>query len=83
MHYHVLCLNESSTEDDLEKSYRKLALRSHPEKNKYLQSTAAFRMVNKTKQVLEDILSHNDAMRRTKEIEEYIQRQEEAWREEK
>ena len=25
-HYHVLCLNESSTEDDLEKSYRKLAL---------------------------------------------------------
>ena len=26
LHYHVLCLDESSTEDDLKKSYRKMAL---------------------------------------------------------
>ena len=39
-------------------------------------------MINEAKQVLEDILRHNDAMR-THEIEEDLQRQEEAWREDK
>ena len=38
-------------------------------------------MINEAKQVLEDVLCHNDAMRRTQEREEYPQRQEEAWRE--
>ena len=39
-------------------------------------------MINKAKQGLEDLLRHNDAMRRTQEREEYLQHQEEAWREE-
>ena len=38
-------------------------------------------MINKAKQRLEDVLSHNDAMRRTQKREKYLQRQEEAWRE--
>ena len=81
LQYNVLCLNESSTEDDLKKANRKLALRSHPEKNKHTQASANFRMINEDKQGLEDVLRHNDSMRRTQEIEEDIQRQEEAWRE--
>ena len=38
-------------------------------------------MINEAKEGLEDVLRHNDAMRRTHEIEEDLQRQEEAWRE--
>ena len=38
-------------------------------------------MINKSKEVLEDVLRHNDAMRRTQEIEEDLQRQEKSWRE--
>ena len=37
-------------------------------------------MINEAKQGLEDILHHNDAIKRTQEREEYDQHQEEAWR---
>ena len=40
-------------------------------------------MINEAKQVLEDVLRHNDAMRRTQEREEDLQRQEEPWIEDK
>ena len=46
LHHHILCLNESSTEDDLKKPHRKLALRSHPDKNKNPQASADFCMIN-------------------------------------
>ena len=82
LHYHVLCFNESSTKDDLEKDYRKLALRSH-QKNKYPQASTVMRMINEGKEGLEYVLRHNDAMRRTQEREEDLQRQEEAWRKDK
>ena len=36
-------------------------------------------MINEAKQGLEDVLRHNDATRRTQEIEGDIQLQEEAW----
>ena len=65
MHYHVLFFNESSTEDDLKNTYRKLALRYHPDKNKHPPNSAGFCMINKAKEVLEEVLRHNDAMRRT------------------
>ena len=40
-------------------------------------------MINEAKQGLEDVLRHNDAMRRNKEIEEDPQHQEEVWKEDK
>ena len=49
LYYHIICLNESSTQDDLKKSYRKLALRSHPNKNKHPQDSADFRIINEAK----------------------------------
>ena len=80
LHYDVICLDESSTEDDLEKAYRKLALRSHPDKNKHPQASADFLMINEAKQGLKKVLCHNDAMRRNQERGVDIQRQEEYWR---
>ena len=38
-------------------------------------------MIKEANQGLEDVLRHYDPMMRTQEGEEYIQRQEEAWRE--
>ena len=70
LHYHVPCLNEFSTEDDLKKAYRKLALRSHPGENKHPQASAAFCMINEANQGLEDVLRHNDVIMRTQEREE-------------
>ena len=74
-HYHVLGLNESSTEDDMKKAYRKLAFRSHPDKNNHSQASSVIRMINEAKEGLEDLLHYNDAMR---DQEEDIQRQEES-----
>ena len=81
MYYHILGLNESSTEDYLKKAYLKLALQSHPEKHKHPKAFASFCMIKEAKQGLEDVLRHNDKMRRTQETDEDIQRQEEYWRE--
>ena len=63
MHCHVLGLNESSTEDDMQKAYHKLALSSHHEKNNHLQDSAVMRMINEAKEVLEESLRYDDAMR--------------------
>ena len=41
-----------------EKPYRKLALRSHPEKNKHSQASAVMRMINEDKEGLEDTLRY-------------------------
>ena len=78
LHYHVLGLNQYSTQDDIKKSYRKLALQSHPDKNKHPQASAVMRIINQAKEGLGDLLCYNDAMR---EQEEDPQHQEEAWRE--
>ena len=40
-------------------------------------------MINKAKQGLVDVFRHNDTIMRTQEIKEDLQRQEEAWREDK
>ena len=74
-YYHIPGLNESTTEDDLEKSYRKLALQSHPYKNKHPQVYAAFHMIQEVKKVLEETLRHNDTLRRNQVRKEDLQRQ--------
>ena len=63
MHYHVLGLNESSTEDYIKTFYCKLALQSHPDKNKHPQDSAVMVILNEAKEGLEDILHYNYAMR--------------------
>ena len=62
-YYLVLGLNDSSIEDDMKKAYRKVALRSHPDKNNHPQASAELRMINEATEGLEDLLCHNDAMR--------------------
>ena len=69
LYYHVLGLNDSSTEDDMKKFYRKVALWSHPVKNKHPQAYYVMRMINEDKEGLEDLLRYIDAMR---EQEEYL-----------
>ena len=61
--YHVIGLNESSTEYDMKKAYHKLALQYHPEKNKHPQASTVMRMINKYKEGLEDLLRYNYAMK--------------------
>ena len=48
-HYHVLGLNESSTENDMKKAYNYLSLRLHPNKNKHSQVTEVMKMINEAK----------------------------------
>ena len=50
MHYRVLGLNDSSTEDDMKKSYRSLALRFYPYKNQHSQVTEVMKIINKAKE---------------------------------
>ena len=63
MHYHVLGLDESSTEDDMKKAYRNLAFRFDPDKNKHSQFSNVMQIINEAKDYLEDTLRHNDAIR--------------------
>ena len=63
MRYHVLGLNESSTEYDMKKYYRNMACRFYPDDNKYLQDSDVMLMINKAKEEFEDTLRYNDAMR--------------------
>ena len=46
LHYHVLCLNESSKEDGLKKDYHKLDFQSYPDKNKHPQASDDFCMIH-------------------------------------
>ena len=63
MHYHVIGLNESSSEDDMKKAYRSLALRFHPEKNQHSQVSDVMKMIHNAKEDLENTLHHNDVIR--------------------
>ena len=49
LYYHVLGLNDSSTEDDMKKFYCSLALRFHPDKNQYSQVSDVMKMINEAK----------------------------------
>ena len=52
MHYHVLGLNESSTENNMKKNC-KLALQSRTDKNKHPQASTVMRTIAKDKEGLE------------------------------
>ena len=50
MHYHVLGLNDSSTEDDMEKAYSSLALQFNPDKKQHSQVSDVMKMINEDKE---------------------------------
>ena len=78
LHYRVLGLNKSSTEDIMKKTYHKLDIQYHPDKNKHPKASAVMHMINEAKEGLEDLLRYNYTMR---EQEEDIQYQHDYWRE--
>ena len=49
-HYHVLGFNYSSTEYDMEKAYRSLALQFHPDKNQHSQVSDVMKIINEVKE---------------------------------
>ena len=63
MHFFVLGLNESSTEEDMKQAYCSLACQFHPDKNHHSQFSDVIQIINEDKEDLEDTLRHNDAMR--------------------
>lgn len=53
-YYEILECRKSSTEGEIKKSYRKLAIKLHPDKNPHPRSAEAFKIVNKAWEVLSD-----------------------------
>ena len=43
----------------MKKAHRKLALQSHPDKNKHPQASAVVRTINEAKEGFEDLLRYN------------------------
>ena len=53
-YYEILGCEKSATQDQLKKSYRKLALKLHPDKNQAPSSSEAFKKINKAFACLSD-----------------------------
>lgn len=53
-YYEILDCQKSSNEGEIKKSYRKLAIKLHPDKNPHPRSAEAFKIVNKAWEVLSD-----------------------------
>ena len=63
LHYHVIGFNESSTEDDIKKAYRYLAIIFYPDKNQHSQVTEVMKIINEAKEEQESKLHHNYEIR--------------------
>lgn len=53
-YYRVLGLKDTATKDDIQKAYYKLALLSHPDKNKSSDAEDQFKAVNEAYKILKD-----------------------------
>ncbi|CAK7902854.1 hypothetical protein CAAN1_18S00716 [[Candida] anglica] len=53
-YYEILSVEKTATEGDIKKSYRKLAIKLHPDKNPHPRSSEAFKLLNKAWGVLSD-----------------------------
>ncbi|KAG0671014.1 hypothetical protein C6P42_003691, partial [Pichia californica] len=53
-YYKVLKVDKSSNEVEIKKSYRKLAIKLHPDKNKHPKASEAFKVIAKAFEVLGD-----------------------------
>lgn len=53
-YYECLCVEKSSSDGDIKKSYRRLAIKLHPDKNPHPRSSEAFKFLNKAWGVLSD-----------------------------
>ena len=63
MNLHVLGFNYSSTFVEMIIGYRSMARRFHPDNNYGFDSTETMTMINTAKEVLQDQLRKNDAVR--------------------
>ncbi|CCE82911.1 Piso0_002673 [Millerozyma farinosa CBS 7064] len=52
--YEILDVSKTSTDSEIKKSYRKLAVRLHPDKNPHPRSAEAFKILNKAWGILSD-----------------------------
>ncbi|EGW29998.1 uncharacterized protein SPAPADRAFT_144677 [Spathaspora passalidarum NRRL Y-27907] len=52
--YEILSVEKSANESEIKKSYRKLAIKCHPDKNPHPRSAEAFKLLNKAWGVLSD-----------------------------
>ena len=53
-YYDILGVNKETTDEDIRRSYKKLAVRTHPDKNKSKNANEAFKKVNHAFTVLSD-----------------------------
>lgn len=54
--YEILAVEQSATKEDVQKSFKKLSLVLHPDKNKAPNSGEAFRLLAEAKEKLQNIL---------------------------
>ncbi|CCD26491.1 type I HSP40 co-chaperone HLJ1 NDAI_0H03180 [Naumovozyma dairenensis CBS 421] len=52
--YEILKVERTSTENEIKKAYRKLAIRLHPDKNPHPKASEAFKIINRAFEVLSD-----------------------------